>query len=184
MAGRTVHSFPGEFALIIIRAITEQTVIRIPCETHGQEVNLAVRLRHYCKILRHTPLAELTAGHMQARLLLENMPVNIIGGSRNKNRPVFCVVVKPYDPANDPIAKALEGWAPPVAVAPQGVAEVPNPGITRSPGLNAAPRTDRELLDIAIAQNPVAMRLLSTPQRHRMEELMLGASPEPGRVTE
>lgn len=183
MAGRTVHSFPNEFALILIRAITEQTLIRIPCETHGQEVNLAVRLRHYCKILRHTPIEELTAGHLQARQLLNSMPVHVIGGSRNRNRPVFCVIVKPYDPADDPIAKALEGWAPPVAAGPQGVAEVPNPGFAHPTGLNAAPRTDSELLDIARQANPVAMRLLSSAQRSRMEELMLGVQPEPGRVT-
>lgn len=183
MAGRTVHSFPNEFALILIRAITEQAIVRIPCESHGQEVNLAVRLRHYCKVLRHTPLEELTAGHLQARQLLDNMPVSVIGGSRNRNRPVFSVLVKPYDPADDPIAKALEGWAPPVPAGPLGVAEMPNPGAPHAER-RFTPRTDNELIAIAQAANPVAMRLLSTPQRNRMEELMLGIAPEPGRVTE
>lgn len=173
-------SFPADFGMLIIRAISEQKTIRIPCETYGQEVSIAVRFRHYMKLIRDSRMDELEGLHKEVKRHLDSTMLSAkAGDSRVRTGREFAVVLQPYDPANDPLAKALEGWAPPVP-SYQADGE-----LTVSPDFTppAKPMRDKQLLEIAESHNPTAMRLLSARQKERMEELMLGATPD-DRITQ
>lgn len=173
-------SFPPDFGLLTIRAISEQKTIRIPCQSYGQEVSIAVRFRHYLKLIRETPAAELQGVHVEVKRYTEAAAVTVRAGDpRRREGREFAVILQPYDPANDPLAKALEGWAPPIPTfQPSGEVTVE---AAFAPA--AKPMTDKQLMDIAESHNPTAMRLLSARQKERMEELMLGATPD-DRITQ
>lgn len=173
-------SFPADFPMLIIRAISEGMTIRIPCESYGQEVSIAVRFRHYLKLIRDSNPAELTGLHADVKRYTDAQLITVkAGDSRKRTGREFGVVLQPYDPANDPLAKALEGWSPPLPTY-QATSEV-----TVSPNFTppSKPMNDKQLLEIAESHNPTAMRLLSSRQKERMEELMLGATPD-DRITQ
>lgn len=177
----TPSSFSADFPMLIIRAISERKTIRIPCETYGQEVSIAVRFRHYMKLIREAKATELEGLHREVKRYTDAMLITVkAGDARKKSGRDFAVVLQPYDPANDPLARALDGWAPPMPTYQSSAEEIVSPDFTPP----AKPMTDKELFEIAESHNPTAMRLLSARQKERMEELMLGATPEPGRTTQ
>ena len=110
MATRSLLSFPTDFPMIVLRVVEEKQQVHIPLRSRGQEINLAIRLRHYLKILRDLPIGEIPESHLQVRQAIENFPVYVKGGGKDRGGP-YGISVQPYDEDN-PLARALAGWSP------------------------------------------------------------------------
>lgn len=172
MAYRDIRSFPIEIPQLIEQAIREGRSIRIPCATHGQAVNRGITFRSYLKHLRTTPLDELPENHKQVAMILGGTFISGPGPSRT---PPFAITIFPFEPENEFSLSRL------ITQRPRETDDSPpSPPVALQP----PPRTDEQLWDLIQQMDMTAMKLLSPAQRSRIEELMLGATLEPGRKTD
>jgi hypothetical protein len=179
MALKHLASAGADFARAITAVAQSRKPLIVNCSTYGEEINLAIRLRSYLKLLRDTPMASVPLGHQPAKQALENLGwITVTGGSRQKNKlPPFVVTIQPMDFEASALGRALatidapETTVPPAELPPEGSSEPPR-GLSDSEILYAFQEADR-----------VAIGLMTPAQRARGEALMLGTSIDPDRRT-
>lgn len=179
MALKHLASAGADFARAITAVAQSRKPLIVNCSTYGEEINLAIRLRSYLKLLRDTPMASVPLGHQPAKRALENLGwITVTGGSRQKNKlPPFVVTIQPMDFEASALGRALaeietpETTVPPIEPPSEPAAEPPR-GLSDSEILYAFQEADR-----------VAIGLMTPAQRARGEALMLGTSIDPDRRT-
>jgi hypothetical protein len=183
MALKHLASAGADFARAITAVAQSRKPLIVNCSTYGEEINLAIRLRSYLKLLRDTPMASVPLGHQPAKQALENLGwITVTGGSRQKNKlPPFVVTIQPMDFEASALGRALAEIETPETTVPPI-----EPPIEPSVDSSVKPPrglSDSEILYAFQEADRVAIGLMTPAQRARGEALMLGTSIDPDRRT-